>query len=436
MSPQPIKEKEEDMYTIKRHIAPVLEKRFKNNICLSINGARQVGKSTLCNHLFPDAKKVNFDNKIIRMAALEDEAGFLNNSGTPLFIDEAQKAPSIFEAIKDKISYDNLGYSSYVLSGSQKLKLHAGEETLAGRVSTNEINGLSLREIFDVPFDERFLPNDEYISSREKELKPYKDVWNVIHRGQYPELYENPDKEWEDFYQSYVNTYIERDVADLISAKNIMTFSKFMTSIACRTGNVLSYTSIANEVGVDAKTISEWVSILERSGIVYLLKPYYSSHLNRAIKSPKIYFRDTGLACYLSRWLTPETARNGSMSGALFETFVVNEIIKTYSNRGLKYDFSVFYYRGKDRKKTRVETENGVIEESVEGEIDLIIQEGDDLYPIEIKETASPKASMASYFDVLDKEIGKHRKTGVILCTIGEKTFLRDNLVCLPLEYI
>ena len=424
------------MYTIKRHIAPVLEKRFKNNICLSINGARQVGKSTLCNDLFPDAKKVNFDNKIIRMAALEDEAGFLNNSGTPLFIDEAQKAPSIFEAIKDKISYDNLGYSSYVLSGSQKLKLHAGEETLAGRVSTNEINGLSLREIFDVPFDERFLPNDEYISSREKELKPYKDVWNVIHRGQYPELYENPDKEWEDFYQSYVNTYIERDVADLISAKNIMTFSKFMTSIACRTGNVLSYTSIANEVGVDAKTISEWVSILERSGIVYLLKPYYSSHLNRAIKSPKIYFRDTGLACYLSRWLTPETARNGSMSGALFETFVVNEIIKTYSNRGLKYDFSVFYYRGKDRKKTRVETENGVIEESVEGEIDLIIQEGDDLYPIEIKETASPKASMASYFDVLDKEIGKHRKTGVILCTIGEKTFLRDNLVCLPLEYI
>ena len=424
------------MYTIKRHIAPVLEKRFKNNICLSINGARQVGKSTLCNHLFPDAKKVNFDNKIIRMAALEDEAGFLNNSGTPLFIDEAQKAPSIFEAIKDKISYDNLGYSSYVLSGSQKLKLHAGEETLAGRVSTNEINGLSLREILDVPFDERFLPNDEYISSREKELKPYKDVWNVIHRGQYPELYENPDKEWEDFYQSYVNTYIERDVADLISAKNIMTFSKFMTSIACRTGNVLSYTSIANEVGVDAKTISEWVSILERSGIVYLLKPYYSSHLNRAIKSPKIYFRDTGLACYLSRWLTPETARNGSMSGALFETFVVNEIIKTYSNRGLKYDFSVFYYRGKDRKKTRVETENGVIEESVEGEIDLIIQEGDDLYPIEIKETASPKASMASYFDVLDKEIGKHRKTGVILCTIGEKTFLRDNLVCLPLEYI
>ena len=424
------------MYTIKRHIAPVLEKRFKNNICLSINGARQVGKSTLCNHLFPDAKKVNFDNKIIRMAALEDEAGFLNNSGTPLFIDEAQKAPSIFEAIKDKISYDNLGYSSYVLSGSQKLKLHAGEETLAGRVSTNEINGLSLREIFDVPFDERFLPNDEYISSREKELKPYKDVWNVIHRGQYPELYENPDKEWEDFYQSYVNTYIERDVAGLISAKNIMTFSKFMTSIACRTGNVLSYTSIANEVGVDAKTISEWVSILERSGIVYLLKPYYSSHLNRAIKSPKIYFRDTGLACYLSRWLTPETARNGSMSGALFETFVVNEIIKTYSNRGLKYDFSVFYYRGKDRKKTRIETENGVIEESVEGEIDLIIQEGDDLYPIEIKETASPKASMASYFDVLDKEIGKHRKTGVILCTIGEKTFLRDNLVCLPLEYI
>ncbi|MBE6134396.1 MAG: ATP-binding protein [Erysipelotrichaceae bacterium] len=424
------------MYTIKRHLAVVLEKRFKNNICLSINGARQVGKSTIAEHLFPNLKKTNFDNKVLRLSAQQDEAGFLDRQGIPLFIDEAQKVPSIFEAIKDKIESDGLGYSSYVLSGSQKLKLHAGEETLAGRVSTNEMSGLSLREIFDVPFYGKFLPSESYLAARRKCLKHYDSIWEIIHRGQYPELHTNPEKEWEDFYQSYVNTYIERDVADLINSKNVLTFVKFMTCIASRTGNVLSYSSIASEVGVGEKTIAEWVSILERSGIVYLLKPYYSSHLTRAIKSPKIYFRDTGLVCYLTRWPTAETAKNGSMSGALFETFVINEIIKSYSNAGIKYDFSVFYYRGKDKKRIKIDAPDGTVEEEVEGEIDFIIQEGDDLYPIEIKETGTPKSSMASVFNVLDKDVEKHRKTGIILCNVREEIRLKDDLICLPLDYI
>lgn len=424
------------MYTIKRHILPILEKRFKNNIALSLSGARQVGKSTLCDHLFSDIKKINFDNKLLRITALEDESGFLNKQGVPLFIDEAQKVPTIFEAIKEKIESDKLGYSSYVLSGSQKLKLHQGEETLAGRVSTNELSGLSLREIHGVNYNKHFVPTDEYISSREKYLKKYGDLWDVIHRGQYPELYENKEKEWEDFYSSYINTYLERDVADLVNTNNLLTFTKFMTSMAARTGNILVYSNIASEVGVDEKTISAWVNILVRSNIIYLLKPYYNSHLSRAIKSPKVFFRDTGLACYLTRWLTKETAQKGNMAGNLFETFVINELIKSFSNAGEKYDFSIFYYKGKDKKKRRIKTDGGVIEEDVEGEIDFIIQEGDNLYPIEIKETASPTVSMASEFDVLDKDISKHRLLGVILCTYPEKLYLRDNLVCLPIEYI
>lgn len=424
------------MYTIKRHILPVLEKRFKNNIALSLSGARQVGKSTLCDYLFKDVKKINFDNKLLRITALNDETLFLNKQGVPLFIDECQKVPTIFETIKDKIENEKLGYGSYILSGSQKLKLHQGEETLAGRISTNELSGLSLREIYDVDFNRHFVPTDEYISSREKHLKKYGDLWDVIHRGQYPELYENKEKEWEDFYSSYINTYLERDVADLVNTNNLLTFTKFMTSVAARTGNVLVYSNIASEVGVDEKTISAWINILVRSNIIYLLQPYCNSHLSRAIKSPKVYFRDTGLACYLTRWLTKETAQKGNMARNLFETFVVNELIKSFSNAGEKYDFSIFYYRGKDKKKKRIKTDGGIIEEDVEGEIDFIIQEGDKLYPLEIKETQSPNASMASEFDVLDKDIEKHRAIGVILCTYPEKLYLRDNLICLPFEYI
>ncbi len=424
------------VYKIERHILPVLERRFKNNIALSLTGARQVGKSTLCDHLFGDIKKVNFDSKTIRAVASDDEIGFLNRLGAPLFIDEAQKCPDIFEAIKEKIDNESLSYGSYVLSGSQKLKLHRGEETLAGRVSTNELFGLSLREIHGVAFNEHFVPSDSYLEKREKHLIEYGDVWDIIHRGQYPELYENKEKEWEDFYSSYIDTYLERDVANLINTQNLLKFTKFMTCVAGRTGNILSCTNIAREVGIDEKTVSEWINVLTRSDIIYLLKPYFSSHLSRAIKSPKVYFKDTGLACYLTRWLSEETAKNGNMAGNLFETFVVNEIIKSYANAGEKYDFSIFYYRGKDKRKKRIKLDDEIIEEAVEGEIDLIIQEGDVLYPVEIRESSSPEVKMASEFSVLDKEVDKRRGRGTIICTYPQKLFLKDDIVCLPLEYI
>lgn len=178
-----------------------------------------------------------------------------------------------------------------------------------------------------------------------------------------------------------------------------------------------------------------WVDVLVRSDIIYLLKPYANSHLNRITKKPKIYFKDTGLVCYLTRWLTKETAQNGHMAGNLFETFVVNEIIKSFSNDGKNYDFSIFYYRGKDKKK-KIKVNNEVIEEEIEGEIDLIIQDNGMLYPIEIKETKSPHLSMSNEFNVLDKIKDKKRGMGVILCMVPEKIYLRDNLVCLPIKYI
>ena len=421
------------MYSIKRHIAPIIERRAKNSKAILLTGSRQVGKSTLFRHLFSNVNQVTFDDDLLLAQASEDIGLFLMNNPAPLVIDEVQKCPSIFNKLK--IVMDNTDdYGNFFLTGSQKLQLMEGiSESLAGRVSVVELDGLSLREINDVDFNQHFVPSSEYISAREDKLKDYgSDLWATIHRGSYPELYANPEREWIDYYQSYVKTYLERDVNTLIKASNHLTFVKFMTAVAARTGQIVNYAGIADQVGVSEVTIKEWISILEKSGIVYILKPYTASVLKRAIKSPKLYFRDTGLCSYLTRWLTPDTLKNGAMAGAMFETFVINEILKSYTNEGLDYDFDVFFYNGRDKKKRSTD---GVTEE-VDGEIDLIIQEGEILHPVEIKMSTMPKAIMASEFDVLDGIPDKKRGMGAIICLIDRKLYLRDNLVALPLKYI
>lgn len=421
------------MYSIKRHIEEIVDRRAQNSKAILLTGARQVGKSTLFRHLFSHANQVTFDDDLLLAQAEEDMNLFLLNNPIPLMIDEVQKCPSIFQKLKIVLDHTD-AYGSFYLTGSQKLSLMEGvSESLAGRVSVVELEGLSLREIYGVPFTKHFVPTQEYIREREGFLKNYRGhLWETIHRGSYPELYSNPGKEWIDFYQSYVRTYLERDVNKLIRVKNHLTFVKFLTCAAARTGQVVNYANISSEVGVSEITVKEWMSILEKSGIIYILKPYTPSTLNRAIRTPKLYFRDTGLCCYLTRWLTPDTLKNGAMAGAMFETFVINEILKSYSNEGLDYDFNVFYYNGKDKKKKKG---NGV-EAEVDGEIDLILQEDGILYPIEIKMSASPKADMASEFDVLDGIPDKKRGMGTIICLYGKKMYLRENLIALPLEYI
>ncbi|MDY3796456.1 MAG: ATP-binding protein [Agathobacter sp.] len=410
------------MTYIQRAITPILKKRISTTKCTLITGARQVGKSTLIKHEFPEYNRVNFDDKLTRLQAKEEPKLFFLNNPCPLFIDEVQKENSILEDIKLKVDEsDERGM--FILSGSQKLELMKGmSESLAGRVSISELSGLSLREIHGVEFNHHFVPTDDYINLREKEIKPYSNLWEIIHKGSYPELYDI-DRDWQEYYSSYVSTYIERDINELISADSI-TFTKFLTVVAARTGEILNYTNIASEVGVSEPTIKNWISILERTGIVYLLQPYSASALNRAIKTPKIYFRDTGLACYLTRWLTADALKCSAVAGNIFETFVVSEILKSYTNEGKDYKFNIFYYRGKDKNS------------SSENEIDLILEENGVLYPIEIKMSGNPKASMGATNPVLDKITDKSRGLGVILCLIDKKTYLRENLVALPIEYI
>lgn len=410
------------MAYIHRAFTETLKNRVQYSKCTLVIGARQVGKSTLIRHEFADYNRANFDDYLTRLQAKEEPKLFFLNNPSPLFIDEVQKEPAILEEIKRIVDESN-DRGMFILSGSQKLTLMKGvSESLAGRVSVCELNGLSLREIHHVSFNRHFIPTDEYMKAREKQLVSYDHIWEIIHKGSYPELYDIP-RDWQDFYASYLATYIERDIHELISADSI-TFTKFLTAVAARTGEILNYANIAGDIGVSEPTVKTWLSILERTGIVYLLQPYSASALTRAIKAPKVYFKDTGLACYLSRWLSADALKNSAVAGNMFETFIVSEILKSYTNEGKDYRFQIFYYRGKDKKA------------SIENEIDLIIEENGIIYPVEIKMTGNPKASMASANTVLDRIPDKKRGNGIILCLIDRKTYLRENLIALPITYI
>lgn len=410
------------MTYIERAITPVIKKRVSSSKCFLLTGARQVGKSTLLKHAFPEYNRATFDDRLTRLQAKEEPRLFFLNNPRPLFIDEVQKENSILEEIK-LIVDESESRGEFILSGSQKLELMKGmSESLSGRVSVMELSGLSMREIKGISFNRHFVPSEDYLREREKELIQYDNLWQIIHKGSYPELYEI-ERDWQEYYSSYVSTYLERDINEIISTDSL-TFTKFMTAVAARTGEMLNYANIASEVGVSEPTIKNWISVLERTGIIYILEPYSSSVLTRAIKTPKIYFRDTGLVCFLTRWLTPETLKNSAVAGNIFETFVVSEILKSYCNEGQDYRFSIFYYRGKDKRA------------AAENEIDLVIQEEGVLYPVEIKMTGNPRSSMGGTNQILDKIPDRKRGMGVILCLIDKKTYLRENLVALPIAYI
>ena len=410
------------MKYIKRLIEDILKNRFENSKCVLVSGTRQVGKSTLLKHLYSNINYVTFDDLLFKNLANDDPKLFISNLPKPSILDEVQYTPNIFHYIKMECDNAN-DNGNYLLTGSQQMKImKKAKESLAGRVSILELQTLCMREINNIDFNKHFIPTNEYILLREQKLKKYNNIWGIIHRGMYPELYRS-NRDWIDFYSSYVKTYVERDVFEEINIKDEITFTKFLISIASRTGQLLNKQNIADEAGVSAKTIDSWLSILEKTGLIYILEPYYSNHLTRAIKTPKIYFKDTGLACYLTRWTTPEALENGAMAGHMFETFVVNEIIKSFTNEGKEYQFNLFYYRGKDN-------------DVKENEIDLIIEENGILYPIEIKKSANPTLSMAKTFKVLDKEIEKKRGQGAIVCLYDKKVLLGEDVIVLPIEYI
>ena len=420
------------MVYIERSITPYVQKAEKNFKAVLITGARQAGKSTLLKKLFPSRKYITFDDPFIEEQAIQNAGMFMTLNQPPVTFDEVQRIPDLFRYIK--IECDKRDeYGLYCLSGSQPFRLMQNvSESLSGRISIIELAGLSLREIQGDTFDQPFLPSMDYVMERQKTARQPENIWQIIHRGSFPELYQNPELDWQQFYASYIKTYLERDVRELSAVQNLDVFRRFMVAVAARTGQMVNYANIADEVRRDAATIRNWFSILEASGIIYLLEPYTPSVLKRAIKTPKVYFRDTGLASYLTRWLTPETLAYGAMAGNMFETFVISEILKSYSNQGIDYRYCVSYYRGKDKKRIRRDGK----EIEVEGEIDFIIEENGVLYPIEIKKNTSETAYAASAFQVLDRVEDKKRGMGAVISMCPAPGMLRENVLELPVWFI
>ena len=412
-------EKEKKMKYYRRSIEQVINEYKEQFPILLLTGPRQVGKSTLFKELFREEYKYfSLDDPILKEQIVNDPRLFLKNNPEKLIIDEVQYAPSIFPYLKMKVD-ENREDGMYLMTGSQAFVLMKNvSETLAGRVGILELQGISLREQFDIEFNSPFIPNDEYIAEREKKITEYTNLWQRIHRGYMPELIFNDRKKWEFFYSSYVQTYIERDVRDLINISDESKFLKFMISLASRSGELLNYGAVANEVGISNETVKRWVSVLRTSRIIYLLEPYFNNHLKRVIKTPKIYFMDVGLLAYLTKWPTPETLANGAKAGNIFETFIISEIVKSYLNAGI-INPPLYFYRDKDKK-----------------EIDLIIEEAEKIYPIEIKMSASPNKEMAKNFSVLKRKIDKEIGTGIIICQYDNKVYLSEDILVLPVEYI
>ena len=403
---------------LERHIFPYIERMLKQFKVILITGFRQVGKSTLLKEkLLPKYEYTVLDDFSELDLAKKDPALFMKNHNLPLIIDEVQRAPEIFLQLKYIVDeFSDKG--KIILTGSQSNKLlkHASD-SLAGRVCIIDMASFSMREKKEIDFNLEFLPVTEYLDFRSTKLKSYDDLWKHIQRGSMPELYDE-NIEWETFYRSYVRTYIERDVAELINVKNLIKFNNFMKCLAARIGELVNSDALARDVGVTVKTIQEWTSILESSGIIRLLHPYENNITNRTVKTPKVYFLDTGLVCYLIGWTSPQVAMNGAMSGALFENFVISEVIKSYYNSGHDTQ-NLYFYRDKDKH-----------------EIDLVIEKDGTLYPVEIKKTARPTIDMAKHFSVLKKIPGKKIGNGCIICQCEKKMYLSDTVMALPIEYL
>ena len=405
------------MKYIKRLSENVLLKQEKMFKAVLVTGARQVGKTTMLKNIKPYINYITLDDMLLNQSAVEDPDLFLKTNKPPIIIDEIQYAPNLFRNIKMIVdSSEEKGL--YYLTGSQQFNLMKNaSESLAGRIGILNLLGLSLREIKEINFNNPFIPTQEYIESRKKFSTQisYDELWEIIHKGTMPALYEE-NSDIDMFYAMYVSTYIERDVRSLTQVGDTLSFLKFMTALATRIGQLLNLNSIANEVGITIPTAQRWLSILVSSNIVYILEPYYNNILKRAVKTPKVYFLDTGLAAYLTKWKTKDVLETGTMAGNFFENFVIVEIIKSYYNSG-DIRPPVYFYRDKEKR-----------------EIDLIIERDGKLYPIEIKKTSNPSKDMIENFKILNniKEVGE----GAIICAYDKIIDLDEKNKVIPYSYL
>lgn len=405
---------------IRRHLEATLGKIEKMFGAILVTGSRQVGKTTLLRNAKPDLAYVTLDNPISLASARSEPGTFFKNTPPPLVVDEIQYAPQLFPHIKMFVDTQK-GRGQFFLSGSQQYQMLKNvSESLAGRIGILNLYGLSLRELQGVDFTRPFLPDPDYLEARKKCLTPFAfgKVWELLHRGSMPAMAAEGDMDWELYYAAYVRTYLERDVRDLAQVGDEVKFLNFLTAAAALSGRLLNLASLARDAGISQPTAERWLAILRASNLVYLLQPYHNNVTKRMVKTPKLYFLDTGLAAYLTRWNTAETLRNGAMAGAFFETFVVAEVLKSYANAGV-LDPPLYFYRDKEQN-----------------EIDLLLHRDGTLYPVEIKKNADPHRDDVKAFAVLDKLPGIKRGPGAVLCLYDAPAPLTRTDWALPLAFL
>lgn len=405
---------------INRTIEATITKASASFPVIMVTGPRQIGKTTLLQHCVePNRHYVTLDNLNARKLATSDPELFFKRNTPPILIDEVQYAPELFSYIKiicDRERKPGL----FWLTGSQKFHLMQNvSESLAGRLAILDLLGLSQAEIFNrAHASQPLLPDAAWLNNARKQAKHDSnllDVYNRIWTGSFPQIIAQTT-ERDLFYSSYVQTYIQRDVREITNIANETGFYDFLRAVAARTGQMINYADLARDADLNHRTVKAWLNILETSGIIYLLRPYHNNVVKRLLKTPKLYFLDTGLCAYLTRWQSAESLEAGAMSGAILETYVFTEILKSYWHNGKEAYFN--FYRDKDDR-----------------EVDLIIEQNNTLYPIEIKKTANPVKNAPSNFNFLagsQKNIGH----GMVVCLTETDIPLSRSVDAIPVGYL
>ena len=399
------------MYITREAEQTVLDLLSEAKVVL-VTGARQVGKTTMLRHCMPrEYGYVSLDDPDASRLAADPEL-FFQAYPPPVVIDEIQRRPELFPYVKFLVDQSDT-FGQIVLTGSQTFHLMKGvSESLAGRVAVLEMSGLSLREELGNMNRAPFVP-EPLEAYRGLDVPRDVNLWHRVHRGSMPMLASSRIG-WERYYRDYVRTYLERDVRDLVSVQDEDAFYRFLVSCAARTGQLLNIADIARDVGLSPKTAQHWLSVLQTSGVVHLLRPFWANVQKRLTKAPKLYFYDTGLVCFLTGWLDEKTAERGAASGALFETYVVSEVLKGYLNVARDTRGIHFLRDGRNR------------------EIDLVIEQGRTLHPVEVKKAATLDANDARYFSLLDGFDGFERGPGALICQTSRPTPLTRDVTALP----
>ena len=414
---------------IKRDIEKILTEAAESFQVITLYGSRQVGKTTTADYLFGDKFDfVTLDDSDELILALSNPRAFLESHPWPLIIDEVQKAPGILTEIKKIVDKQRRTWLKnneprelmYVLTGSNQFELQEGiSESLAGRTAVINMSGFTQMEkrgergsVFEVDF--------ENLLKKQRNFPDYyrkaEDIFEDIFQGGMPDICTGESKR-DVYYKAYIDTYIEKDVRRLIHASNEMQFRRFISLLALRTAQELVFSDISKDLGINVETCKRWMSILQTSGIIYLLEPYMANASKRIIKAPKLYFMDTGLCAYLCKWPTSEMLKDGAMGGAFFETYVVSEIIKSFYNNGIEPARFIYYYRDIDKK-----------------EVDILLVKDGSIYPVEIKKGVSPSRPTKN-FNVL-KKYNMPIQRGMIIDNAESIRALNDDAFVFPVSLL